>query len=213
LVDQPLMRSVLADMAHHVEATTALVMRLCHAFDRAPDDPVESAYMRLMTPVVKYWVCKSAPAFLYEAMECLGGNGYVEESIMARHYREAPVNAIWEGSGNVMCLDVLRVVSRERDAAAAALAHLAQEGGDLPEVKAALSAVAAALGQPDAEGVARDAVERLALAAAAVALKAVHPGHAALFAQTRLAQRRGLMYGAVDLTPGDIQGLLARALP
>jgi len=212
LADQPLMRSVLADMALHVEATTALVMRLCRAFDRAPDDPVESAYMRLMTPVVKYWVCKSAPAFLYEAMECLGGNGYVEEGILARHYREAPVNAIWEGSGNVMCLDVLRVVSRKRDAAAATLAHLAQEGGDLPDLKATLSAVAAALGQPDAEGGARNAVESLALAAAAVALKAVHPAHAALFAQTRLAQRRGLMYGAVDLHPGDIQGLLARAL-
>jgi putative acyl-CoA dehydrogenase len=146
-------------------------------------------------------------------MECLGGNGYVEEGILARHYREAPVNAIWEGSGNVMCLDVLRVVLRERDAVAAALAHLAQEGGDLPDVKAALSSVAAALGQPDAEGAARDAVERLALAAAAVALKAVHSGHAAMFAQTRLARRRGLMYGAVDLAPNEIQGLLARALP
>jgi putative acyl-CoA dehydrogenase len=213
LADQPLMRRVLADMALHAEAATALVMRLCHAFDRAPHDPVESAIMRLMTPVVKYWVCKSAPAFLYEAMECLGGNGYVEEGILARHYREAPVNAIWEGSGNVMCLDVLRVVLRERDAVAAALAHLAQEGGDLPDVKAALSSVAAALGQPDAEGAARDAVERLALAAAAVALKAVHSGHAALFAQTRLARRRGLMYGAVDLAPNEIQGLLARALP
>ena len=213
LADQPLMRSVLADMALHVEATTALVMRLCRAFDHAPHDPVESATMRLMTPVVKYWVCKSAPAFLHEAMECLGGNGYVEEGILARHYREAPVNAIWEGSGNVMCLDVLRVVSRERDSAAAVLAHLAQEGGDLPDVNAALSTTAAALGQPDAEGAARNAVESLAVAAAAVALKAVHPGHAALFAQTRLAQRRGLMYGADDLTPGEIQGLLARALP
>src|SRR5690242_16709430 len=213
LVDQPLMQAVLSDMALHVEASVALVMRLCRAFDEAPADTKAAAWMRLLTPAVKYWVCKSAPGLLYEAMECLGGNGYVEECVLARHYREAPVNAIWEGSGNVMCLDVLRVLSRERDAAAAALAHLAQEGGDLPEVKAALSAVAAALGQPDAEGVARDAVERLALAAAAVALKAVHPGHAALFAQTRLAQRRGLMYGAVDLTPGDIQGLLARALP
>ncbi|MDH8131830.1 acyl-CoA dehydrogenase family protein, partial [Klebsiella pneumoniae] len=73
----------------------------------------EAAYMRLLTPVVKYWTCKSAPGFLYEAMECLGGNGYVEEGILARHYRESPVNAIWEGSGNVMCLDVLRALSRE----------------------------------------------------------------------------------------------------
>ena len=74
--------------------------------------------MRLLTPAVKYWVCKSAPGFLYEAMECLGGNGYVEEGILPRHYREAPVNAIWEGSGNVMCLDVLRALSREAEAAA-----------------------------------------------------------------------------------------------
>jgi putative acyl-CoA dehydrogenase len=96
LADQPLMRSVLADMAVHVEASTALVMRLCRSFDRAPHDKAEAAYMRLLTPVVKYWTCKSAPGFLYEAMECLGGNGYVEEGILARHYRESPVNAIWK---------------------------------------------------------------------------------------------------------------------
>ncbi|MGG6495303.1 UNVERIFIED_CONTAM: acyl-CoA dehydrogenase family protein, partial [Bacteroidetes bacterium 56_B9] len=82
LADQPLMRSVLADMALQVEATTALVMRLCHAFDLAPTNAGEAARMRLLTPVVKYWVCKSAPGFLYEAMECLGGNGYVEEGIL-----------------------------------------------------------------------------------------------------------------------------------
>src|SRR3954447_23261697 len=112
LADQPLMLAVLSDMALHVEASIALVMRLCRSFDRAPDDASEMAYMRLLTPAIKYWVCKSAPGFLYEAMECLGGNGYVEEGILARHYRESPVNAIWEGSGNVMCLDVLRALSR-----------------------------------------------------------------------------------------------------
>src|SRR5882672_2823015 len=120
LADQPLMQAVLSDMALHVEATIALVMRLCRSFDQAPDDLSEAAYMRLLTPAIKYWVCKSAPGFLYEAMECLGGNGYVEEGILARHYRESPVNAIWEGSGNVMCLDVLRALSREADAASAA---------------------------------------------------------------------------------------------
>ena len=113
LADQPLMQAVLSDMALHVEASVALVMRLCRSFDRAPVDAKEAAYMRLLTPAIKYWVCKSAPGFLYEAMECLGGNGYVEEGILARHYRESPVNAIWEGSGNVMCLDVLRALSRE----------------------------------------------------------------------------------------------------
>src|SRR5580704_17967384 len=127
LSDQPLMQAVLSDMALHIEASIALVMRLCRSFDRAPDDANEAAFMRLLTPAIKYWVCKSAPGFLYEAMECLGGNGYVEEGILARHYRESPVNAIWEGSGNVMCLDVLRALSREAEAAAAVLQHLAEE--------------------------------------------------------------------------------------
>src|SRR6202008_1250767 len=100
--------------------------------DRAGDDAKEAAYMRLLTPAIKYWVCKAAPGFLYEAMECLGGNGYVEEGILARHYRESPVNAIWEGSGNVMCLDVLRALSREADAALAILRQLGNESRGLP---------------------------------------------------------------------------------
>src|SRR5579871_4850426 len=132
LADQPLMRSVLADMALHVEASIALVMRLCHAFDCAAIDADEAAYMRLLTPAVKYWTCKSAPGFLYEAMECLGGNGYVEEGILARHYRESPVNAIWEGSGNVMCLDVMRALSREAEAATGILQSLAKATEGLP---------------------------------------------------------------------------------
>src|SRR2546423_11567502 len=127
LADQPLMQAVLSDMALHVEASIALVMRLCRAFDCAPNDPGEAAYMRLLTPAIKYWGCKSAPGFLYEAMECLGGNGYVEEGILARHYRESPVNAIWEGSGNVMCLDVLRALSREGEAASSVLQALVQD--------------------------------------------------------------------------------------
>ena len=82
-----------------------------------PRDPREAAYARLVTPAAKYWICKTAPSFIYEAMECLGGNGYVEESVLPRLYREAPVNAIWEGSGNVMCLDVLRALRRDKEAA------------------------------------------------------------------------------------------------
>ena len=112
LVDQPLMLRVLADMALDVAAAQALSMRLARSFDLAGSDPVEAGYARMMTPVIKYWVCKSAPAMIYEAMECLGGNGYVEESILARLYREAPLNGIWEGSGNIMCLDVLRVMRK-----------------------------------------------------------------------------------------------------
>jgi len=213
LADQPLMRSVLADMALHVEASTALVMRLCRSFDRAPHDKAEAAYMRLLTPVVKYWTCKSAPGFLYEAMECLGGNGYVEEGILARHYRESPVNAIWEGSGNVMCLDVLRALSREADAAADVLRGLVDQTKGLPGVVEAVGFIAKAFRQADAERVARLAVEKLALVAAAASLNEVSPKHAELFAATRLVSDHGNLYGAVDLADSDIRGLLDRALP
>jgi putative acyl-CoA dehydrogenase len=213
LADQPLMRSVLSDMALHVEASIALVMRLCRAFDRAATDPNEAAYLRLLTPAIKYWTCKSAPGFLYEAMECLGGNGYVEEGILARHYRESPVNAIWEGSGNVMCLDVLRALSREADAATAILKNLAQETAGLPGAAEAAASIGKAFRRGDAENVARLAVEQLALLAAAAALNAVSPRDAELFATTRLAENHGGMYGAVDLAPDDIGRLLDRALP
>src|SRR6201747_3112176 len=159
LADQPLMQMVLADMALHVEASIALVMRLCRAFDSAPGDATAAAYMRLLTPAIKYWVCKSAPGFLYEAMECLGGNGYVEEGILARHYRESPVNAIWEGSGNVMCLDVLRALSREADAASPVLQDLAEEAKGLPGAGDAMAFIGKAFRRPDGEHVARLAVE------------------------------------------------------
>jgi putative acyl-CoA dehydrogenase len=213
LADQPLMRSVLSDMALHVEASIALVMRLCRAFDRAATDPNEAAYLRLLTPAIKYWTCKSAPGFLYEAMECLGGNGYVEEGILARHYRESPVNAIWEGSGNVMCLDVLRALSREAEAATAILQSLAKETAGLPGAAEAVASIGKAFRRGDAENVARLAVEQLALLAATAALNAISPRQAELFATTRLAEKRGGMYGAVDLAPDDISRLLDRALP
>jgi putative acyl-CoA dehydrogenase len=213
LADQPLMRAVLSDMALHVEASVALVMRLCRSFDRAADDAGETAFMRLLTPAIKYWVCKSAPGFLYEAMECLGGNGYVEEGILARHYRESPVNAIWEGSGNVMCLDVLRALSREAGAAAAVLQELAERVSGLPGTREAVAFVGQVFLRPDSERVARLAVERLALLSATAALNGVMPRHAELFAATRLAGNHTGMYGAVDLGNDDINGLLARALP
>ncbi|MGA7485182.1 MAG: acyl-CoA dehydrogenase family protein [Bradyrhizobium sp.] len=213
LADQPLMRAVLSDMALHVEASIALVMRLCRAFDRATVDPSEAAYMRLLTPAIKYWTCKNAPAFLYEAMECLGGNSYVEEGILARHYRESPVNAIWEGSGNVMCLDVLRALSREAEAATGILKTLAQETKGLPGAAEAAASIGKAFRRPDAENVARLSVEKLALLAATAALNAISPRHAELFADSRLAGNHGGMYGAVDLRPDDVGRLLDRALP
>jgi putative acyl-CoA dehydrogenase len=213
LADQPLMQAVLSDMALHVEASIALVMRLCRSFDRAPHDSSEAAYMRLLTPAIKYWVCKSAPGFLYEAMECLGGNGYVEEGILARHYRESPVNAIWEGSGNVMCLDVLRALSREVEAAASILKDLAAETASLPGAGDAAAFIATAFRRPDSERVARLAVEKLALLAAVAALNQVSPRQAELFAATRLAGNHASMYGAVDLPRDDVRALLERALP
>ncbi|GKQ50581.1 acyl-CoA dehydrogenase family protein [Bradyrhizobium sp. Ce-3] len=213
LADQPLMQAVLADMALHVEASVALVMRLCRAFDRAPTEAGEAAFMRLLTPAIKYWTCKSAPGFLYEAMECLGGNGYVEEGILARHYRESPVNAIWEGSGNVMCLDVLRALGREADAALAVLRGLAGETKGLPGAAEAVASIGQSFRRPDSERIARLAVEQLALLAAAAALNQVSPGNAELFAATRLAERHAGMYGAVDISDADQRALLARALP
>jgi putative acyl-CoA dehydrogenase len=213
LADQPLMQAVLSDMALHVEASVALAMRLCRAFDSAPGDTRAAAYMRLLTPAIKYWVCKSAPGFLYEAMECLGGNGYVEEGILARHYRESPVNAIWEGSGNVMCLDVLRALSREPDAAMGVLQGLMMETKGLAGAAEAAAYIGSAFRRADGERVARLAVEKLAMLAAAAALNGVSPRSAELFAATRLAENHASMYGAVDLAGDDIRGLLERALP
>ncbi|MCS3760134.1 isovaleryl-CoA dehydrogenase [Bradyrhizobium centrosematis] len=213
LADQPLMQAVLSDMALHVEASTALIMRLCRAFDRTPHDAAEAAYMRLLTPAIKYWTCKSAPPFLYEAMECLGGNGYVEDGILARHYRESPVNAIWEGSGNVMCLDVLRALSREPEAATAVLQSLAAETKGLPGAGDAVGFIGKTFRRADGERMARLAVEKLALLAAAAALNGVSPRHAELFAATRLATNHASMYGAVELESGEVRALLERALP
>jgi putative acyl-CoA dehydrogenase len=210
LADQPAMRQVLADMAIEVEAAVALVMRLCHAFDHAAHDEAEAAYARLMTPAVKYWVCKTAPAFVYEAMECLGGNGYVEESILPRLYREAPVNAIWEGSGNVMCLDVLRAMARDTEAVRGVLNQLA---GDVNLCESVNDAVAS-LTSPTAESRARAGVEQLARVAAAAALAQSAPADtAALFVHTRLRNHRGTMFGSANIDSEAATKLVERALP
>ena len=162
---------------------------------------------------MKYWVCKRAPGLIYEAMECLGGNGYVEESMLPRLYREAPVNAIWEGSGNVMCLDVLRALGRDGEAARAVLAALAEEAGDLPDARAAVDGIERAAAAEDAEGEARAAVDRLALLAAAAALRQSAPEVASLFARTRLEDGHGTIYGTSGIAPDEARGLIDRALP
>ena len=213
LADQPMMGTLLADMALEVEGATALTMRLCRSFDLAASDAKEAARARLLTPAVKYWVCKTAPGFIYEAMECLGGNGYVEETPLARLYREAPVNAIWEGSGNVMCLDVLRALSREGEAARAVLADLVRQCGDLPGAKEAAAFIAKTLSGADGEAQARAAVERLALLAAAAALTESAPSVAEPFARARLLARRGGTFGTADLSVPEVTMLSDRALP
>ncbi|HSX76487.1 MAG TPA: acyl-CoA dehydrogenase family protein [Shinella sp.] len=198
LVAQPIMTRVLADMALDVAGATALSLRLAEAFDKARDSAEDAAYARIMTPVTKYWCCKIAPALIYEAMECIGGSGYVEERPIARHYREAPVNAIWEGSGNVMALDLMRVIGRGRDLFEMLFAGLARDLG--PAGKKTVDVLRAALSLCERdEGAARMLVEQLALSAAAAELNRIGAGRIAdAFLETRLAAGWRSTYGMLD---------------
>jgi len=210
LADQPMMQTVLADMAIEVEAVVALVMRLCLSFDLAASDPQEAARARLLTPAAKFWICKRAPVFLCEAMECLGGNAYVEESPLPRLYREAPVNAIWEGAGNVMCLDVLRAFATGGDAARAVLSALAEETRDLSGTRDLAARLSEPL--PADEGNARWLVERIALLAAAAALGQSAPSLIAeAFVHTRIANAQGSFFGTCVVEGAS--KILQRALP
>ncbi|MDX2159220.1 MAG: isovaleryl-CoA dehydrogenase [Hyphomicrobiaceae bacterium] len=213
LVEQPLMAEVLADMALDVEAATALVFRLARAFDRA-DDPRARAFARLMTPVVKYWVCKLAPPLVAEAMECLGGNGYVEDGVAARLYREVPVNSIWEGSGNVMALDVLRVLQREPEAVASVLDDLGEVARLDPHLKAGLERVEAILHEPRfLDRRARQLVETLAVVTAGVVLRGHAPAAIAdAFIISRLSGLPRTTYGQ-GIDWADATAIVARALP
>ena len=213
LIDQPLMAQVLADMALDVEAATALAFRLARAFDGGEDEG-EAAYRRLMTPVIKYWVCKTAPAVACEAMECLGGNGYVEEGGFPLIYREVPVNAIWEGSGNVVCLDVLRVLERSPEAIRHVLDEIEATSGNEPRVKVALDGIEALLARATHDqSVARALVEQLALAQAAALLVAHAPEAVSdAFLATRLQGGWRHTYGAGTHSI-DRRAVLDRAAP
>ena len=204
LSDQPMMRAVLADMALEVEAMTALAFRLARAIAASAENPAEAAYARLMTPAIKYLVCKTTPGLTYEAMECMGGNGYVEELPLARLYREAPLNAIWEGSGNVMALDVLRAASRAPDAARAVISAIAP--GDAGDKIARLL-----LGR-EAERNGRIIAEQLARRAAVAALGEYDERLAALYAATRIEGEQHAHYGACGLDGQEVR-LMERALP
>ena len=204
------MRAVLADLALESEANTALVFRLTRAYDRAPTNPAEAAYARLMTPAIKYLVAKSAPSFIYEALECLGGNGYVEDLPMARLYREAPLNAIWEGSGTVMALDILRAMRQTRAAAQGVIDALAAACGAAG--RAAANAISQSLDRQDAESQARIVAETLARLGALAALHEAGGDLAEAYAATRLQGAGRATWGACDLT--GVQNLvLSRVLP
>jgi len=212
LIGLPLMAHVLADLALDLEAAVAVVFRLARAFDRVTDQRA-AAWRRLMTPVVKYWTTKVAPAFIAEAMESLGGNGYVEETRLPRLYREAPVNAIWGGSGNVMGLDVLRVLKRHPETAEIVIDDLSTLSGDDPLLKQALVRIEDLLHEPrELDLRARTLAEQLAHLSAAAVLRAHAPTAVAdAFIATRLAGAFRHTYGQ-GLEGQDTGAILARVL-
>ena len=198
LVDHALMSRVLADMALDAVAAAALAFRLAESYDRADDDPIEAAFARLMTPAVKYWVSKIAPALIAEAMECLGGNGYVEESRLPRLYREAPVNAIWEGTGNVLALDVMRVLRKSSEPLEAVLGTIEDALGGTAKSTLNVLRAATAVALAD-EGAARILTEQLAMTVAAAALRRRFPSVIAdAFLETRLGKPWRTTYGMLD---------------
>jgi putative acyl-CoA dehydrogenase len=201
LIDQPLMANVLADLALETEAATALSFRVARSFDRASEDEAEAAFRRIMTPVAKYWVCKRAPNLAYEAMECLGGNGYVEEGVAGRIYREMPVNAIWEGSGNVMCLDVLRALAREPQALDVVFAEFESARGANAAYDGALDALKEAftdLGSLEARS--RQIVEVMAkIAAGSILVRHAPAAVSDAYCATRLGRDWGDIYGTLPV--------------
>lgn len=215
LVDQPLMRNVLADLAVESEAATVLMMRLAGATDRsARGDDAETAFKRLALAVGKYWVCKRWPAHAAEALECLGGNGYVEESGMPRLFRESPLNSIWEGSGNVAALDVLRALGREPQVMAAFQAEVGAAAGADARLDAAVRRLRADLSDAgDLELRARRVVERLALVLqGSLLVRYGHPAVADAFCASRLGGDHGQAFGTLP-SGVDFAAIIDRAVP
>jgi putative acyl-CoA dehydrogenase len=214
LVDQPLMRNVLADLALESEAAVALAMRVARAVDAAPRHPQEAALARLATAVGKFWVCKRAPAMVNEAQECLGGIGYVEENIMPRLYRQAPLNSIWEGSGNVQCLDVLRALHKEPAVRDALFTELtAATGQNASFDRHLLALIAAFEDSATLEVRSRQVVQHMALALQSAVL--IRAGNAAVsdaFCNSRLGSTPGLVLGTLGAGTAFDQ-IIARAMP
>jgi len=204
------MTNVLADIALEAEAALLLAFRLAAAFDASAKDARERELQRLLTPVAKYWVCKRMPVVATEAMECFGGNGYVEEGPMARLYREAPLNGIWEGSANVICLDVLRAMARAPESVAA-LRDEVLGAGDAQATKMLDDALRLAAGE-NAETHARRIVESLALATSASLMRRHASSDAAdAWASSRLAGEGGFVPGTLPLGQAALHALVERA--
>jgi putative acyl-CoA dehydrogenase len=211
LVDQPLMTNVLADLALESEAASLLTFRLARAYDE--EDEAAIVFRRVLTPAAKFWICKRAPFVAVEAMEVLGGSGYIEESIMPRIYREAPVNSIWEGSGNVMCLDVLRAIQRTAGAAEVLATELDIDGE--PRVRVFLHRLSERLSADDRydEAQARGLVRDLVLALQAVLLiKHAPPEVADAFCASRLDGGAGAVFGLLPRGI-DTRAIVERAAP
>lgn len=214
LIEQPLMRNVLADLALESEAACALALRLARAFDR-PDDAHERIMARLLTPVAKFWICKRGSPFAQEAMECLGGNGYVEEGgagVMARIYREMPLNSIWEGAGNIMALDLLRAL-RKSDAAAALAHECAPARGAHPALDRLLERLPARVDAMGSETQARALTQDIALVLQASLLVQSAPAFVySAFCDSRLAGNWGHVFGTLGAGV-DIDAIVERARP
>ncbi|WP_295753120.1 isovaleryl-CoA dehydrogenase [Undibacterium sp.] len=214
LVDQPLMRNVLADLALESEAATLLMLKLASALD-APDDLLSLAWKRIITPAAKFWICKRALEFTGECMEVWGGNGYVESGPMARMYREAPVNSIWEGSGNVMCLDVLRAIARDPQGMQLLLVQLnAAAEPSLSRLACELRSELNATHEQQ-EMLARRFTQKLVLAMQALLMLELAPAaQAAAFINSRLDPECGRIYGSLGTAcePSLQQEILERAL-
>ncbi|MDB5868233.1 MAG: acyl-CoA dehydrogenase domain protein [Polaromonas sp.] len=214
LIAQPLMRNVLADLAIESEAACALSIRLARCFDHQ-NEAREQALSRLLTPVAKFWLCKRGSPFAQEAMECLGGNGYVEEGgegIMARIYREMPVNSIWEGAGNIMALDLLRAL-RKPDAVAALTQELVAAKGAHPALDRIAASLPARIESMASEVQARRLAQDVALALQAALLCQTAPGAVAdAFCDSRLAGNWGLTFGTLAAGT-DFDSIISRAMP
>lgn len=214
LARQPLMQNVLADMILENEAALALTMRLARALDH-PADPHETHLVRMGTAIGKYWICKRTPGLAYEAMECIGGSGVMEDSIMPRLFRESPVNAIWEGSGNVQCLDMIRAMKRNPASLQAFMDEVCRAQGRHPLMDAAIADLSASLDDgEDMEFRSRILVEKMALAVqASTLLQSGDELVADAFCKARLhPENRGWLYGTLPRGI-DCGTLVERATP